>query len=424
MIEGGPSAESGQGGSGAGPEGGEEQTQKRSVWGWVILAGIVVLLVMGQWTWLVALIGLAFLITVHEFGHFIFAKKLGMRVERFYVGFPPAIWRRQRGETEYGIGMIPLGGFCKISGMSQDEELPLEAEPRAYYNQPVWKRNLVIFAGPLMNIVVAPLILFVFLLAQGTVTATLTLDEVVEDAPAAEAGLEPGDTLVAGRVVADDGTSGEWVTFETWDEASAFLAANPDTEVELRYVPGSTAGSTTAGESAEEDGAAARDGPVETVTVTLARNPDDDSLGFLGVRAGQTSERPAPWTALWLGIKGTGDIVVATFQGFWMLLSGEIDAIGPNGAAGPIGIVDVSSRAVQQGFYPALMALISINLAIINLVPILPFDGGHILLNTLESIRRRKVSPRFMERFAAVGVVLVLALFLYLTFGDIRRLLG
>lgn len=441
LLEGGPPADAPRtsrvgrsAGGPAGPRAGSSG-ERQSWWGWLLLIAIVVTLLLAKWTLLVAIIGLAFLITVHELGHFLLAKKLGMRVERFYIGFPPAIWRHKRGETEYGIGMVPLGGFCKISGMSEEEELPPDALPRAYYNQPVWKRNLAIVAGPLMNVVTAVAILFVFLLAQGTVTPTLTLGEVVPGSPGARAGLQPGDTLMAGRV-AGDGSSGvsAWKRFRTWDDASAFLAAHPDTTVELRYRPAAQSGGAsseeahgadsseaTAGDDASE---AVGDGPVRTVLVRLGRNPADESAGYLGVRAGQARDRPAPWTAAWLAVKGSGEIIVRTFQGFWMLLSGQVDATGPNGAAGPIGIVDVSSRAVQQGFYPILLALLSVNLAIINLIPILPFDGGHILLNIIESIRGRKVSPRVMERFATIGVVLVLALFLFLTLGDVRRLLG
>ena len=357
-------------------------------WGWVLLAGIVLALVLAKWTLLVAVLGLAFLITVHEFGHFVMAKLFGMRVEKFYVGFPPAAWKRQRGETEYGIGLVPLGGFCKISGMSEDEDLPAEVVPRAYYAQPVWKRNLVIAAGPLMNLVAAVVILLVFLLAQGIVQPTLTIENVVKDAPAAAAGLKAGDTLLGGRVVGSGAPFQEW---RQWSQASDFLKANPDRAVELRYRTGS--------------------GVEKTVTVTLTRNATDAKLGFLGVQPGQQAHRPAPWTAAWLSLKGTGDIIVKTFQGFWWLISGKISATGPSGAAGPVGIIDVSSRAVQQGYYPVLLVLLSVNLAILNLLPLLPFDGGHIFFNTL-------------ERIAAVGVALVLTLFVYLTFGDLRRLFG
>ena len=111
-------------------------------------------------SWLLAFAGFAFLIILHEAGHFVAAKAVGMRVERFFLFFPPKLWSVKRGETEYGIGAIPLGGFVKITGMNPDEELDPEVAPRAYYHQPVWKRIVVIGAGPLVNLVIAFVILF------------------------------------------------------------------------------------------------------------------------------------------------------------------------------------------------------------------------------------------------------------------------
>ena len=381
-----------------------------SQWGWILLVGLVLALVFAKWTLLVAILGLAFLITVHEFGHFVFAKWFGMRVERFYVGFPPAIWKRRRGETEYGIGMIPLGGFAKISGMSEEEELPDDVTPRAYYNQPVWKRNLTIFAGPLFNFLAAVVILFVFLLAQGIVTPTLKLDKVVptvkiggktQQTPAARIGLQKGDTLIGAKLAGDSAPIPEWTQ---WSEATAFFQAHPGQEIELKYRTVS--------------------GAVQTTRVTLDPNPAAPSTGFLGVQAAQKTQRPMPWTAGWLAVKGTGDVIAKTFQGLYWLISGRISATGPDGAAGPVGIISISSQAVQQNWYPVLLALLSVNLGIINLLPILPFDGGHILFNTLESVRGRRIDQRIMERTAAVGVALLLVLFVFLTFNDIRRLFG
>ena len=381
-----------------------------SRWGWVLLAGVIVALVLAKWTLLIAILGLAFLITVHEFGHFVFAKLFGMRVERFYVGFPPAAWKRRRNETEYGIGLIPLGGFCKISGMSEDEDLPDDVKPRAYYNQPVWKRNLTIFAGPLFNFLAAIVILLVFLLAQGIVTPTLKLDEVVQtvkvgnatqQTPAGKIGLQSGDTLLGAKLASAAGPIPEW---KQWSDATAFFQAHPNEAIDLMF--------------------RTPQGAVKTVRVTLAPNPADPTTGYLGVRAVQESRRPMPWTAAWLAVKGTGDVIAKTFQGLYWLISGRISATGPDGAAGPVGIISISSQAVQQNWYPVLLALLSVNLGIINLLPILPFDGGHIFFNTLERVRGRKLSQRVMERIAAVGVALLLGLFVFLTFNDIRRLFG
>ena len=369
-------------------------------WSLMFVAGIAVALVMGQWTLLVAILGLAFLITVHEFGHFIAAKTFGMQVEKFYVGFPPAAWKKRRGETEYGIGIIPLGGFCKISGMTPEEDVPEGTGDRVYHKAPVWKRNLTIFAGPFMNFVAAVVILFVFLVVQGTTTVTLTLDEVVAKTPAAEAGLKAGDTIV--------GVDGQRWT--EWKQASEFFRDNPGKTVELTYVP---AGTSAAGTPAEK-----------TVKVTLKEHPDAPGQGYLGVRAGTKAEHPGPLRAAWLSLVGLKDVTWGVFYGIYLLASGAISVSGPEGAVGPVGIIDVSGNAVRQGWYPILLAFLSANLGIMNLLPILPFDGGHILFNTVERIRGRRMNPKVLERIVAFGVTLLVLLFVLLTYNDIKRIFG
>ena len=366
-----------------------------SPWSLVLGAAVVVALVLGQWVWVIAILGLAFLITVHEFGHFIAAKAFGMRVEKFYVGFPPAALRRTWGETEYGVGIIPLGGFCKISGMTPEEEVPEGTGDRVYYKKAVWKRNVAIAAGPLMNFLAAAVILIVFVAVQGVSTATLTLAEVVPGAPAAGAGLVAGDTLT--------GSDGQRWT--TWDEASVYFRAHPGKTIALSYRP--------------KAGGAER-----TVRVTLVENPEAPGKGYLGVRAGVATERPGPVRALGLGLTGFRDVVVGTFTGFWWLLSGRIDATGPDGAVGPVGIIDVSRQAVEQSWYPILLAFLSFNIGLINLLPILPFDGGHIAVNLLEKVRGRRLNARLLERMVAFGTVLLVMLFIFLTFNDVKRLFG
>ncbi|MBE0527834.1 MAG: site-2 protease family protein, partial [Thermoleophilia bacterium] len=264
-----------------------------------------------------------------------------------------------------------------------------------YYKKAIWKRNVTIAAGPLMNFAAAAVILILFIGIQGVPRATLSLDEVVDGAPAAAAGLVVGDTL----------TGADGKTWSEWDEASAYFRANPGKTIALRYRP-------------------AAGGPERTVSVALVQNPQAPGSGYLGVRAGVTRDRPGPIEAVKLGVTGFKDVVVGTFTGFWWLFSGKISATGPDGAVGPIGIVNVSRQAVQENWYPILLAFLSINLGLINLLPILPFDGGHIATNVLEKIRGRRLDRAVFERLVAFGAVLLVMLFIFLTFNDVKRLFG
>src|SRR3954471_4325115 len=135
-------------------------------------------------SWILAFLGFAALVILHEAGHFFAAKAVGMRVERFALFFPPLLWRRKRGETEYAVGAIPLGGYVKITGMNPAEKIPPEHQHRAYYRQPVWKRVVVISAGPAMNVLIAFLILFSLFAFKGEQDVTSTVDTVQRAAPA------------------------------------------------------------------------------------------------------------------------------------------------------------------------------------------------------------------------------------------------
>src|SRR4051794_20523320 len=159
-------------------------------------------------TWILTFLGFAALIILHELGHFTAAKAVGMRVERFALFFPPLLFRFKRGETEYGVGAIPLGGYVRISGMNPNEELPAEVVPRAYYKQPVWKRVVVIAAGPAVNFLIAFLLLAGIFLIQGKAIQDTTRIAAVETNGAAAKVLKPGD-----RIVSVDGVRGSAETF-------------------------------------------------------------------------------------------------------------------------------------------------------------------------------------------------------------------
>jgi regulator of sigma E protease len=341
--------------------------------------------------------GFALLVILHEAGHFVAAKAVGMRVEKFYLFFPPAIFKFRRGETEYGIGAIPLGGFVKITGMNPDEELPPEVASRGYYHQPVWKRIVVIAAGPAVNLVVAFVILFI--LAFGIRGVTQNVGSVDRGFPAASA-LRPGD-----RIVSVDGVGG----------SPAKIAA----QIGKHHCAGKPTDGCVATTSAHVR--ILRDGQAKTV---LIRPQYDPAVGQ--TRLGLT------YATRSLNLSPSG-AASRSLDGMWHVASGTVSAIGRIFQAkerkklhGIVGSFEVTQQAISFGPREALtlIAVISLSLAIVNLFPFLPLDGGHIFWSVVEKIRGRPVPFRVIEGASVVGFVLVLFLFAIGLSNDLSRLAG
>jgi regulator of sigma E protease len=348
-------------------------------------------------SWVLTVAGFAALIILHELGHFLAAKATGMRVERFFLFFPPRIVGIRRGETEYGIGAIPLGGFVKITGMNPEEELPPEVARRGYYAQPVWKRIVVIAAGPAMNLLVA----FVLLFGLGLTAINLThkVGTVQSGAPAAGV-LRPGD-----RIVAVDGVRGGFLKLRH-EIASHHCAGKPtdgcraQSAARVRVI---------------------RDGR----PITLAIHPAYDAgLGrnILGINYATRSESVPPVTSA--GRAATG---------MWRVTSATVGAIARIFEPAQrkklhsfVGVGDITQQAIGYGARDALtlLAVISLSLAIVNLFPFLPLDGGHIFWSIVEKLRGRPVSFSVIERASAVGFVLVMIMFAIGLSNDISRLTG
>jgi regulator of sigma E protease len=348
-------------------------------------------------SWVLAFAGFAFLIIAHEAGHFAAAKAVGMRVERFFLFFPPKLWSIRRGETEYGIGAIPLGGFVKITGMNPDEELDPEVAPRAYYHQPVWKRIVVIGAGPLVNLVIAFVILY--FLAFSVSEATNEVESVQQGSPAA-AVLQPGD-----RLLAVDGARGDLP------------------ELRDRIASHECAGEQTDGCRAETAARVTvlRDGREVTVT---ARPRYDAAAGrpLLGFAYGTQPLQPGPLGAASWSLDRMWDVTSQTVS----IVGRIFDAEERKQISGVVGSYEVTRQSIEFDARQALfvLALISLSLAVINLFPFLPLDGGHIFWSLVEKVRGRPVSFRVMERASVIGFALVLMLFAIGLTNDIGRLSG
>ena len=348
-------------------------------------------------SWALAFAGFALLVILHEAGHFVAAKAVGMKVEKFYLFFPPKLWSIKRGETEYGVGAIPLGGFVKITGMNPDEEIPAEDAHRAYYHQPVWKRIVVIAAGPFVNVVIAFVILFI--LAFGVQEVSSTVDVIEPDTPAA-AVLQPGD-----RIVAVDGKRGDLealrdqiATHEcAGDQTAGCRAATP---VELTVI---------------------RDGR----TIHVQARPEYDKefdRPLLGFAYGSEPLNPsAPEAA-----RISGDFMWEVTTGTIGVIARIFDAEQRDQISSVVGSYEVTRQAIEFDARRALtlLAVISLSLAIINLFPFLPLDGGHIFWSLVEKVRGRPVAFSVMERASVLGFALVLMLFAIGLSNDIGRLTG
>jgi regulator of sigma E protease len=357
-------------------------------------------------SWLLVFLGLCLLIVIHEAGHFFAAKATGMRVERFFLFFGPTIWSVKRGETEYGVKAIPLGGYVKISGMNPEEELPPEVAHRAYYRQPVWKRIVVIGAGPGVNIVLALVILFFVALTSAT-KVDQRVGEVVPKTPA-QGALKPGD-----KILSVDG--------------KAFPKLEPEERVERFH----DEIGTHRCQGKQVDGCRARTpavlriergGHVRTLTVRPEYKAEAGQtlVGFsfgsepVDISAGEAVDRSTGLA--WL-------ITHETVTRFARIFNAkEREEI-----SGVVGVSDVGHQTVDMGAAAALsfLALISLSLGLINLFPFLPLDGGHIFWSLVEKLRGgRQVSLATMERASIVGIVLVVMLAAIGLSNDIGRLTG
>jgi regulator of sigma E protease len=356
-------------------------------------------------SWVLIILGFSALVILHEAGHFFAAKATGMRVERFFLFFPPKLVSVKRGETEYGIGAIPAGGFVKISGMNPDEELPPEAQGRGYYDQPVWKRIVVIGAGPAVNIVLAFAILFV--LAFGASDPTQKVGEIVPDTPAA-AVLEPGD-----EVVAVDGRS----------YRNASLAERREKFV-LQISSHRCAGKQVEGCRAAEPAVLTvrRNGELTTIAVRPEYDPAEERtrIGFrydtepANLGAGGAAERAAD--LMWLVSSRTVTVFSRLFE---EERRKEVSGVVGVSATADNVIDDLGTREAL-----VLLAVVSLSLGLINLFPFLPLDGGHIFWSLVEKVRGSPVPFSVMERAGAIGFVLVIMLFFLGLSNDIGRLTG
>lgn len=348
---------------------------------------------------LLTFLGFCALIVLHELGHFTAAKLVGMRVEKFSLFFGRSLASVRRGETEYAIGWIPAGGYVRITGMNPHEELAPDVAHRAYYRQPVWKRIVVIAAGPAVNVVLAFLIIWALLLANGRVTDEHVVSSQGLVPPAAHH-LQPGD-----RIVSVDGVTGgpEEIARQV---ATHRCAGTP--------VDGCAA-TTAATVVVEREGRrhTFEMAPRYDATPGIERTRLGFSYAYGRADVGPVEAGRVSVAAMW-------EVTTRTVTTFAKIFDArEREQLS--------GVVNTSATLHESFSYSTtlalqILALISLSLAIINLFPFLPLDGGHIFWALIEKLRGRPVPFSVMEKAGAVGFVLVLLLFVIGLSNDIGRI--
>ncbi len=341
---------------------------------------------------------LGILIFFHELGHFIVARLFGVGVEKFSLGFGPRILGRKSGITDYRISAIPLGGYVKMVGEEPDAELEPEQIALSFTHKPVWQRFLIVAAGPFFNVLLAVLIFFVIFVFAGSYVLQPTVGQVGDGTPAAEAGIKAGD-----RIVAINGNP-----VESWDEMAQiisgsggkplhFVVKRDGEQFEADLAPRLTPTNNLFGEEIKR----------YVIGISAAGDVVSRKLGFFG-SIGQSVVQT------WRVTELTVVSIVKIFQG----------TVSTKTLGGPIMIAQMAGQQAREGIINLAFftALISINLAILNILPIPVLDGGHLLFFLIEAVIGRPVNMRVREVAQQAGIFLLLLLMVYVFYNDITRI--
>jgi len=357
------------------------------------------------------------LVLVHEFGHFFSAKKFGIRVDEFGFGFPPKLFGYKHGETEYTFNLLPLGGFVKIFGEDPNEEnINGPDKERSFVNKAKWKQAIVLFAGIFMNFLLG-WVLFSIGFMSGLPTSVRSADKnyelqdvnvvilsVLKDSPAEKAGLQTGDKIISLTHMHDGGVHELFKKDISPESVKSFVLEHPNDEIEVGYLraPNSTP-NTAKVDIVSKDG-------VPAIGIAM------DEIG--------TAKLPL-FSAIWEGLTLTISVTKDTVVGLFKLIADSFRGQGSlESITGPVGMVGIVGNALEFGFTYLLSfaALISINLAIINLFPFPALDGGRLLFLLIEKIKGKALNPKVVNTVNMVGFVILISLMLVVTYHDIVKL--
>lgn len=368
------------------------------------------------------------MISLHELGHFTVAKLLNFKVDEFAIGMGPVIFKRQKGETQYSVRALPLGGFCKFEGEDEADN----TDPRAFTNQKPWKRLLVLLAGGTVNVILG-FMLFLIIVPMISPIRTNVVDNVVEHSYIEQAGIQSGDKIIEinGKRVSFYNDIALYTQSFTKDETATIKVKRGNEKLDFTFRPteqivnatytdkgvqvdSSINGYTTGQFTEYSEELPKKDELVgetqNTVRYIIGFTPELKDINFFNV-LGETYNE-------------TKFTVKLVYQSFWQMITGKI---GVDEMSGPVGIVSEVNNAVNSGKYSLLnvlnlVALLTINLGIFNLLPIPALDGGRILFVLIEIIRRKPISPDKEGWVHLAGMGLLILFVLFISFHDIMRL--
>jgi regulator of sigma E protease len=351
-------------------------------------------------TILATLVVIGVLIFVHELGHFLVAKYYGVGVEAFSLGFPPKLISKKIGETDYRISIIPLGGYVKLVGENPGETIPPEQVARSFSHRPLGQRAAIVAAGPLFNFLFAVVALSLVFTFSGIPYLPPEIGGVQEDSPAAAAGLQKGDLVLSvnGQAVA------------RWEDLSRLIRASGEGPLVMKFRRGE-----------QEQELTLQPRVMETVNIF----GEKVYAKLIGVSAPERFEidRVDPLSAWWQGLSYSYRILEVTVVSIGKLITQKVPM---NSLGGPIMIAQVAGKQAEQGVSQLIhfMAVLSINLALLNILPIPMLDGGHLLFFLVEAVRGRPVSIKHREIAQAIGLTALLLLMFVVFYQDILRVLG
>jgi regulator of sigma E protease len=318
------------------------------------------------------------LIIPHEFGHFITAKAVGIKVNEFSFGMGPKLFSKQKGETLYSVRALPIGGFCAMEGENEEND-----DPRSFNNKPGWAKIIVLAAGAVFNILTAVIIMSIIFTSVGF--ATTTIDKVTSGSPAAEAGIKKGDKILyVGNTKIDD-----------WNDIGTYLTKHHG-KTEIKFE---------------------RDGETMSAVVTPKKSNGRYVIGIQCVLSHN------PFKGIKYGAQASFNMIKLTYKSFGMLFTGEASV---NDMSGPVGIVSVVNQTASTGFlnFLVLTCLLCMNLAVVNLFPLPALDGGRILMVIIRKITGHMITDEMEAKINLIGFSLLMLLMIFVTWNDISKLIS